>query len=142
MLAPFTPLLKGSVLFLMCTVLLMVLSCGAPVKQEDLYGQWNYLEVSNPEQGPASKSDPSEIKEKEPSICFYNNGDLVMNWGGKVLSKGTFALEYPDIAYVEHLEGGKTRKIRFLIKKMAADTLVFQTQDADPVRVVAVKNAR
>lgn len=107
--------------------------------EEDLYGKWNYLEVSNPEQSPVHKSDPAEIAAKSPSIVFEKGGRLVMNWDGKVLSHGSFKLEYPNIAYIEQLPKGKTRNIRFLIKKMEADTLVFQTQEADPVRVIAVK---
>ncbi len=114
-------------------------SCSSPVKDEDFHGRWKYLEVSNPEQVPLHVQRGEELAHLDPSISFSPKGELVMNWGGKVLSHGTYTIEYPNIVYTEALDKGKSRVIRFLIKKFESDTLVFQTGEADPVRVKAVR---
>ena len=113
-------------------------SCSSP-KTEDFYGSWEYIKVENPEQVPPRIASEEELKENSPSIVFHPDGKLEMIWGAKVLSHGTFKLEYPNIVYKEELDSGKSRDIRFLIKRFEKDSLVFQTQEADPVRVTARK---
>lgn len=117
----------------------LVLACKPAVKQEDLYGTWKYVKVENPNQGPQAVTSEEELKENDPSVSFKQPGRLEMVWGGKVLSKGSFKLEYPTISYKEELPGGSVRDIRFLIKKFEGGELVFETMEADVVRVTARK---
>lgn len=127
--------------YFLVALLLMALSCTPSVKQEDLYGTWKYTKVENPNQGTPNATSEDELKENDPSISFSASDSLKMIWGGKVLSRGTFKLEYPTIAYKEQLPGGTTRNIRFLIKKFANDEIVFETMEADAVRVTAKRTA-
>lgn len=113
--------------------------CGSSVETEDLYGEWKYIKVENPNQGGSGVTPDAEIKENDPSISFSSKGELEMIWGGKQLSHGTFELAYPLIVYQENLPGGKSRTIKFLIKKLENDVLVFETREADVVRVTAEK---
>ncbi|WP_374166506.1 hypothetical protein [Arcticibacter sp. MXS-1] len=123
-------------------VLCLIISCGPSMKQEDLYGKWKYVKVENPERGQGQPTTGEELQENDPSVSFSPDGNLEMWWGGKVLSHGTYKLEYPNIVYTELLPGGSTRNIRFLIKKFGNNELVFQTQEADPVRVTARKEGK
>ncbi len=120
-------------------LLFLLQACTSSVKQEDLYGTWKYTKVENPNQTPPHSASEEELKENDPSIIFTSKGELKMIWGGKVLSHGTFKLEYPTIAYKEDLPGGSKRDIRFLIKKFDGKELVFETMEADAVRVTAKK---
>lgn len=114
-------------------------SCGSPMAESDLHGRWKYLEVSNPEQRPVHVQRGEELEAQDPSVTFSEDGRLLMIWGGKTLSQGTFKVEFPNIVYQEKMPDGKSRIIRFLVKKFEKDTLVFQTQEADPVRVKAIR---
>lgn len=127
--------------FCLVALTVMVLSCTPSVKQEDLYGTWKYTKVENPNQGTPNAASGDELKENDPSISFSTSDSLKMIWGGKVLSRGTFKLEYPTIAYKEQLPDGTTRNIRFLIKRFANDEIVFETMEADAVRVTAKRTA-
>jgi len=112
-------------------------ACTRSVKDEDVYGVWQYIKVENPNQGDITPDE--ELKENDPSIRFSEGNKLEMIWGGKVLSKGTYHIEYPVINYEENLKEQGSRKIKFLIKKLEDDILVFQTMEADAVRVTARK---
>lgn len=118
--------------------LLVVLSaCTRSVEDGDIYGVWQYIKVENPNQGVVTPDE--ELKENAPSIQFSKGNKLEMIWGGKVLSEGTYHIEYPVINYEEDLKEKGSRKIKFLIKKLEDDVLVFQTMEADAVRVTARK---
>lgn len=125
--------------FYWCILSLLAVSsaCTRSVKDEDVYGVWQYIKVENPNQGDITPDE--ELKENDPSIRFSEGNKLEMIWGGKVLSKGTYHIEYPVINYEENLKEQGSRKIKFLIKKLEDDILVFQTMEADAVRVTARK---
>ncbi|WP_170827283.1 hypothetical protein [Arcticibacter eurypsychrophilus] len=106
---------------------------------QDLYGEWKYIKVENPNQNPSNTTSEEELSANDPSISFTSKGDMVMIWGGKQLSHGTFKLEYPTISYQESMADGRIRSIRFLIKRFNQDILVFETMEADAVRVTARK---
>lgn len=126
------------VIYLGVFILLVVSSaCSPSVKDEDLYGVWQYIKVENPNQGDVTPDE--ELKENDPSIQFGVGNKLKMIWGGKVLSEGSYHVEYPVINYEENLKERGSRKIKFLIKKFEDDVLVFQTMEADAVRVTARK---
>jgi len=112
-------------------------ACTRSVKDEEVLGIWQYIKIENPNQGEVTPDE--ELKENDPSIRFSEGNKLEMIWGGKVLSEGTYHIEYPVINYQENLKERGSRKIRFLIKKFEDDILVFQTMEADAVRVTARK---
>lgn len=120
-------------------ILMVFTGCSGSAKTEDLYGEWKYVKVENPNQGGSGITPDEEIKENDPSIRFTSKGELEMIWGGKRLSHGTFELAYPLIVYQENLPDGKSRIIKFLIKKLENDVLVFETREADVIRVTAKK---
>jgi len=80
-----------------------------------------------------------EVKANSPSIKFSGENDLVIIWGGRQLSNGKFRMEDRMIRYKENLEGGQTREFPFLVQKISADSLVFETMEHDFTRVTAVK---
>lgn len=126
-------------LYYLCITGLLVISsaCTPSVKDVDVYGVWEYTKVENPNQGAVTPDE--ELKENNPSIRFSEGNKLEMIWAGKVLSEGTYHIEYPVINYEENLKEQGKRKIKFLIKKFEDDILVFQTMEADAVRVTARK---
>lgn len=111
--------------------------CSRSVKSEEMYGVWKYIQVENPNQGTITPAE--EIEVNEPSIRFSPGNKLKMIWGGKVLSEGTYRIAYPVIEYRENLNEKGSRDIKFLIKKFEDNILVFQTMEADAVRVTARK---
>lgn len=125
-------------IFAFCMVLISF-SCSSPMETKDLYGEWKYIKVENPNQNPPNTTSEEELAENDPSISFNSKAEMVMIWGNKQLSHGTFKLEYPTISYQERMKDGKIRDIRFLIKKFDKDILVFETMEADAVRVTARK---
>ncbi|PRY53568.1 hypothetical protein B0I27_10333 [Arcticibacter pallidicorallinus] len=126
------------VFYLSIFILLVVsTACNPAVNDEDLYGVWQYVKVENPNQG--SVTPDEELKENNPSIRFSKGKKLEMIWGGRALSEGTYHIEYPVINYEENLKEQGSRKIKFLIKKLEDGVLVFQTMEADAVRVTARK---
>jgi len=111
--------------------------CSRSVKNEEMHGVWKYIQVENPNQGTITPAE--EIEANEPSIRFSPGNKLEMTWGGKVLSEGTYRIAYPVIEYRENLKEKGSREIKFLIKKFEDNVLVFQTMEADAVRVTARK---
>lgn len=118
-------------------VLSLLSACSGSVNDEDLHGVWEYIRVENPNQGTVTPDE--EIQENAPSIRFTEDSRLEMIWGGKILSQGTYRVTFPVIVYQEDLGKEGKREIKFLIKKFEDDVLVFQTTEADAVRVTARK---
>ncbi|MBC8053368.1 MAG: hypothetical protein H7Y13_09915 [Sphingobacteriaceae bacterium] len=122
-----------------CMILLLISSCTKSVKPEELYGEWKYLKVENPNQNPPLIMSDTEVKEANPSIIFSKNDDLVIMWGGKKLSYGKFRMENSMIRYKENLPGGVVREFPFIIKEISKDKLIFETMAQDFTRVTAQK---
>jgi len=126
--------------FLLATVtLLFFASCGATVKPENLYGKWRYIKVENPNANPPDSVSGQDLAIQTPSIQFTKNNDLVIFWGGKVLSQGKFQTEGQNIQYTETLADGKTRTFPFWVSKLMDNDLVFETKGVDGSRVTAVR---
>lgn len=126
--------------FLLSAVaLLFFSSCGTSVKPENLYGKWKYVKVQNPNSNPPDSVSSEDLAAQAPSIEFSKNNDLVIVWGGKVLSHGKFRTEGQNIQYTETLADGKTRTFPFWVSKLTDKDLVFETKGADGSRVTAVK---
>lgn len=118
---------------------LLLASCTKSVKPEQLYGEWKYIKVENPNQYPPVTMPEEEVKAENASIMFTKNHDLIIMWGGKRLSHGKFRMENDMIRYKENLPGGTTREFPFLIKEITSDRLVFETMEHDLTRITAQK---
>lgn len=121
-----------------CSIVLLVFtSCSNTIKQEELYGRWNYLKVNNT--NPLDTLPDGELELQSPAIIFNNKQDLVIEWGGKTLSSGKFRMEGKMIRYTENLPGGQKREFPFLIKSLTDKELIFQTMEQNVTTVTALK---
>ena len=121
-----------------CSIVLLVFtSCSNTIKQEELYGRWNYLKVNNT--NPQDTLPDGELELQSPAIIFDNRQDLVIEWGGKTLSSGKFRMEGKMIRYTENLPGGQKREFPFLIKSLTDKELIFQTMEQNVTTVTALK---
>lgn len=116
---------------------LLSVSCTEKISTEDLYGRWNYMKVQN--FNPVDSLSSAEIQREKPSIIFSADSNLVIEWGGKKLSYGTYRMDGKMIRYTETLEGGRKRSFPFLIKELDGNNLVFETMEQNPTRVTAVR---
>ena len=126
-------------LLLLAVLLLLFGSCGTSVKPDNLYGKWKYIKVENPNANPPDSVSSADLAAQAPSIQFSKNNDLIINWGGKVLSHGKFRTEGQNIQYTETLADGKTRTFPFWVSKLTDKELVFETKGTDGSRVTAVR---
>lgn len=122
------------------SVIISVTSCKPALKPESLVGKWNYIKVENPySPNPPDTVSAQELADKHPYIRFSQNGVLLMMWGGRVLSHGTYKLENGNINYTEQMPDGKTRTFPFWIKKLTDTEIIFETKEDDAIRVTARK---
>ncbi|MDB5135707.1 MAG: hypothetical protein JWP37_2310 [Mucilaginibacter sp.] len=114
-------------------------SCQTAIKPEALYGKWKYVKVENPNSHPIDSVSSTELAMEVPYIQFSKNDSLVIWWGGKVLSHGTFHLDGSNIRVKEILADGKTREFPFYVSKLTEKDLIFSTSGEDGSKVTAVK---
>ena len=126
-------------LFYGAIALVFFASCHQDIRPEDLYGKWKYLKVENPNSNPPDSVSSTEIKIQSPYIEFTKKDSVLILWGGKVLSHGTFRLDGSNIRIKEILADGKTREFPFWVSKLTKTDLIFETRGEDGSRVTAVK---
>lgn len=114
-------------------------SCQSNIKKDALYGKWKYIKVENPNSHPPDSVKSSELEMEQPYIQFSKKDSLMIWWGGKVLSHGTFRLDGSNIRFKEILAGGKTREFPFWVSKLTDKDLIFETSGEDGSKVTAVK---
>jgi hypothetical protein len=119
--------------------LLLFSSCQTAIKPDALYGKWKYVKVENPNSHPPDSVKNSELEIEKPYIQFSKNDSLLIWWGGKVLSHGTFRLDGSNIRFKEILADGKTREFPFWVSKLTDKDLIFETGGEDGAKVTAVK---
>ena len=124
-------------LTIITSLLLCFSSCNNSIEQENLLGRWNYIKVVNAD--PEDITSDEELKQASPAIIFTESNDLIIEWGGKQLSKGKYKLDGKMIRYTESLEGGRTREFPFLISKLSDTELVFQTMEKNYTVVTAIR---
>jgi len=110
-----------------------------PIQREALLGKWKYVKVENPNSHPPDSVSASELEMESPYIKFSKNDSMMIWWGGKVLSHGTYKLDGSNIQVKEILDGGKTRSFPFFVSKLTDKDLVFETSGEDGTKVTAVK---
>jgi hypothetical protein len=126
--------------FLVPIALLLLSSCGQkPVQREAILGKWKYIKVENPNSHPPDSVSSIELDIESPYIKFSKNDSMMIWWGGKVLSHGTFKPDGSNIQIKEILDAGKTRDFLFYVSKLTDKDLVFETSGEDGTKVTAVK---
>ncbi len=128
--------MKINIFFISFSVLIIA-SCSNAIDADELYGKWDYIEVEN--FNPPDSLSREELIAQSPSITFSKDNKLVIEWGGKQLSHGTYSMDGKMIRYTEFLEGGIKREFPFLIKALGDKELVFQTMEQNYTRVKAKK---
>ena len=119
---------------------IILTSCKHSIDPKTLVGKWNYVKVENPySPNPPDTVSADELKQQESYIRLSENGVLLMMWGHKVLSHGTYKLLDGNISYTEQMPDGKTRTFPFWIKELTDTKITFETKEDDAIRVTAVK---
>ncbi|RCH56604.1 hypothetical protein DJ568_01725 [Mucilaginibacter hurinus] len=121
-------------------IILLFSACKSSIKPEALYGRWNYIKVFKPEANPVDSVSRSELEIEKPYIEFGKDNKLLIIWGGKVLSHGTFTTDGDNIHFTEKLEGNQTRTFPFYVSQLTEKIIVFETLGVDGSRVMAVKS--
>ncbi len=119
-------------------LLCLLTSCQLSIKPETLYGKWKYLKIENNSVANTTNVTPEQLESESPYIKFTKDSLLIW-WGGKVLSHGTYKIDGDKIQFKEILEGGKIREFLFIVSKLDGKNLVFETQGDDGARVTAVR---
>lgn len=128
--------MKINIFFISFSVLFLA-SCSTAIDADELYGKWDYIAVEN--FNPPDSLSKEELIAQAPAILFSKDNKLVIEWGGKQLSHGTYKMDGKMIRYTEFLEGGRKREFPFLIKELSEKELVFQTMEQNYTRVKAKK---
>lgn len=125
--------------YLICLacIIFVLSSCNSSINVNDLYGKWKYIKVDNPHAIPPDSVSKEDLAREDPSIQFFTNNTLIINWGGKVLSHGKFTIDKMNIRYEEQLPDGTTRKFPFWVAKLTDKELIFETTGEDGSRVTA-----
>ena len=120
--------------------LFLLASCKQQIKLSpaQLYGKWNYIKVENPNAHPPDSVKSEELKIQKPYL-LVSKDSLQLWWGGGILSKGTYTLAGDSIVYKEILPAGQTRVFPFIVSKLTAKDIVFETTGEDGSFVTAVK---
>ena len=118
---------------------LLFSACKPAIKPGDLYGKWNYTKLEKPNANPPSVEPDWKLKIEKPYIEFSKNNDLIIMWGGKILSHGKFITDGKNIRYTESLPDGKTREFPFWVMKLTDKEIVFETLGQDGSMVTATK---
>jgi hypothetical protein len=126
--------------FILFTLLLIATSCKPKInlKIGNLYGRWNYVKVENPNSHPPDSVKHSELVAASPYVLFTKDS-LIIWWGGKELSHGTFNVAGDSIVMKETLPGNTTREFAFHISELTDKQIIFSTRGEDGSEVTAVK---
>jgi hypothetical protein len=128
--------MKINIFFISFSVLVLA-SCSNAIDADELYGRWDYIAVEN--FNPPDSLTKEELIAQAPAILFSKDNKLVIEWGGKQLSHGTYKMDGKMIRYTESLEGGGKREFPFLIKELGEKELVFETMEQNYTRIKAKK---
>ncbi|MBV8388185.1 MAG: hypothetical protein JO080_00140 [Mucilaginibacter sp.] len=116
----------------------LLASCQPSIKPETLYGKWKYIKVENNSVANTTNVTPEQLEAESPYIKFTKDSLLIW-WGGKVLSHGSYKIDGDKIQFKEILEGGRIRAFPFIVSKLDDKNLVFETKGDDGAKVTAIK---
>ncbi|WP_426671031.1 hypothetical protein ACPPVU_07325 [Mucilaginibacter sp. McL0603] len=114
-------------------------SCKNTIQPDVLYGKWKYVKIENNSVSSTTNVTSEQLESEEPYIQFSKNDSLLIWWGGKVLSHGSYKIEGDKIQFKEILADGKTREFPFIVSKLDDKNLIFETTGDDGARVTTVK---
>jgi hypothetical protein len=126
-------------LFAGATALVLFASCQNAIKPEALYGKWKYIKIENNSVSSTTNVTSEQLESEEPYIRFSKNDSLLIWWGGKVLSHGSYKIRGDKIQFKEILTDGKIREFPFIVSKLDDKNLIFETNGDDGAKVTAVK---
>ena len=118
---------------------LLMAACKPAIKPAELYGKWKYTRVEHPNADPPDSLTSAVLASQSPSIEFLNNNKYLINWGGKVLSHGSFTLDGMNIRIKEVMADGTTREFPFYVSELTDKEIVFDTKGEDGSKVTALK---
>ena len=119
-------------------LLCLLTSCQLSIKPETLYGKWKYVKIENNSVANTTNVTPEQLEAESPYIKFAKDSLLIW-WGGKVLSHGSYQIDGDKIQFKEIQPGGKIREFPFIVSKLDDKNLVFETKGDDGARVTAIK---
>jgi len=114
-------------------------SCKNTIQPDALYGKWKYVKIENTSVSSTSNVTSEQLESEEPYIQFSKNDSLLIWWGGKVLSHGSYKIDGDKIQVKEILADRKTREFPFIVSKLDDKNLIFETTGDDGAKVTAVK---
>jgi hypothetical protein len=120
------------------TIILLLASCKKQLTPQALYGRWNYVKVENPNSHPPNSVKHTELVAARPYIQFTKDS-LIIWWGGKELSHGTFKVAGDSIVMKEILPGNTTRVFAFHVSELTNKEIIFSTRGEEGSEVTAVK---
>jgi hypothetical protein len=133
-------MIKKTLLLFIVPVLLLLAACKHRIKPEALYGDWKYIKIDHPKGDEMTDTIPDDtLKAVAPYIRFTPQKQLYINWGGKILSHGTYTIDGDNINYTEQLDDSKTRTFPFWVSHLDDKTITFETLDKNGSRVTALK---
>ena len=115
-----------------------ITSCKKQLTPQALYGRWNYVKVENPNSHPPDSVKHAELVAASPYILFTKDS-LIIWWGGRELSHGTFKVSGDSIVMKEILPGKITREFAFHVSELTDREIIFSTRGEDGSEVTAVK---
>jgi len=124
--------------FYIAVITLLLTSCKKQLTPQALYGRWNYVKVENLNSHPPDSVKHTELVAASPYILFTKDS-LIMWWGGKELSHGTFKVAGDSIVMKEILPGNTTREFAFHVSELTDKEIIFSTRGEDGSVVTAVK---
>ena len=125
--------------FIAAAILLSLLvSCQLSIKPETLYGKWKYIKIENNSVANTTNVRPEQLEAESPYIKFTKDS-LMIWWGGKVLTHGTYIIDGDKIQFKEIQPGGKIRQFPFIVSKLDDKNFVFETKGDDGAKVTAVR---
>lgn len=127
-------------LLLFIIPLFLITACKHSINANLLYGDWKYIKIDHPKGDDMTDTIPGDtLKAAAPYIRFTNKNQLYINWGGKILSHGTYTTKGDNINYTEQMPDGKTRTFPFWVSHLDTKTIIFETLDNNGARVTAIK---
>lgn len=125
-------------MLLLAIICAAFVSCKKALTSEALYGRWNYIKVENPNSHPPDSVKHRDLVAASPYIMFTKDSLLIW-WGGKELSHGTFKTAGDSIVMNELLQDKTTRKFAFHVSELTDKEIIFSTRGEDGSEVTAVK---
>ena len=132
-------MIRNKIFLVSLVICAFLTACKSPLKPGNLYGKWKYIKIENTDIRATTNVTSEQLEAESPYIQFSKNDSLLIWWGGKVLSHGSYKIDGDKIQVKEILADGKTREFPFIVSKLDDKNLVFETTGDDGAKVTAIK---